>query len=127
MSAADFVVVYRGFETATLDLVEAMLRAEGLGPRRLGRANPALAGVGNSAVEQLIEVPREHEQPARALIAAVQEAPATPDQLADLEAQAMSAEGREGDALDQTDTSGPDLRLMVLLVIAAILVFVALR
>lgn len=91
MSDDDWAVVYRGFSVTVLELVQAMLHAEGLEPRRLGKANPALLGVGNFAVEQLIAVPREHEQEALALIAETLRASTDAAQAEELETQALSA------------------------------------
>lgn len=68
-SPAQPVVVYRGTDVTTLDLLEGLLRVEGLQPTRLGRADPALLGAGIGVVEQRIAVPPAHAARAEALIA----------------------------------------------------------
>lgn len=126
MDGGDWVVVYRGFAVPTLDLVQAMLDAEGLEPRRLGKASPALLGVGNSAVEQLIEVPREHEQSALALIAASlgglnETAPSD-----DLEQQALNAPSDSAIA-GQRPGRGFSAEMIALIVVVAVALFLWLR
>jgi len=82
------VEVYRGMDEAAVEMLESMLQTEGLEPRRLGRANAALVGVGMYAVEQRIEVPAEHAERARALIAEFERG-ADPAQVKALEQQAL--------------------------------------
>ena len=128
MTEEDYVVVYRGFDLAGLDLVESMLRAEGFEPRRLGKAQPALLGMGNATLEQLIAVAPEHEAAARALIAASQQAPSDPAQLKALEAQALDAapieevRGESGVA-----RRGVWIRIGLLLIWLALVVYAAFR
>jgi hypothetical protein len=119
----DWAVVYRGFAVPTLDLVQAMLDAEGLEPRRLGKANPALLGIGNSAVEQLIEVPREHEQAALALIADSLRGPADGAQSEELEKEALNApiEPPHRTVLERGGFSAPTIALIVVAVILFVL------
>jgi hypothetical protein len=114
----DFVVVYRGFSLPALELVEAMLRAEGLAPRRRGKASPALLGMGDYSVEQLIEVPREHEPAARALIASSANAPAQTDEL---EAQALSARPAASGAMAD-ERGGFDRTVIAAIVLVAVAV-----
>jgi PleD family two-component response regulator len=122
----DWVVVYRGFAVPALDLVQAMLDAEGFEPRRLGRANPALLGVGNAAVEQLIEVRREHENAAVALITASLQASPDAAQSEKLEQQALSAP-IEPSSRSVADRGGFSPQIIALIVAAFILLFLWLR
>lgn len=86
----DQVEVYRGTDVSTLALIEDMLTAEGFEPERLGRASPALVGVGIAALMQRIVVPRAHADEARALVERMEaERDATDD--SELEAEAMRA------------------------------------
>jgi hypothetical protein len=114
----DWVVVYRGYSVPALDLVQAMLHAEGFSPRRLGKASPALLGIGNSAVEQLIEVPRAHEQAALALIAASAQGSSDAAQAEELEEQALSAppEPSSPAAQERGGFSPPMIALIVVVV-----------
>jgi hypothetical protein len=129
MGSGDWVVVYRGFEPAGLDLVESMLRVEGLEPRRLGQtSSPALLGVGEALVQQLVEVPREHVQAARALIAASNTLSPDAAVAEDLEAQAL------GDSIEQpAHDDAPDarsragIRFPALLLAAGFLIYLWLR
>jgi ferric-dicitrate binding protein FerR (iron transport regulator) len=89
-AADDWVVVYRGTSVAELDMVQDMLRTEGLEPRRRGRANPSLAGAGESAMEQMIVVAPEHADAATELVAASQRVDS--QAAAALEAEAMQTE-----------------------------------
>lgn len=90
MRAVDPVVVYRGFDVITLQLVETRLRLEGFEARRLGRVDPALLGAGGSAFEQAITVPEAQAEAASALIAELQATAADPATGAALEALAVS-------------------------------------
>ncbi|HMI90462.1 MAG TPA: DUF2007 domain-containing protein [Polyangiales bacterium] len=63
-------IVYRGYDPVELEMVEAQLRAADVPYVRLGRGNAAMLGVGNYIMEQLIEVPAEHVDEARALVSA---------------------------------------------------------
>jgi len=112
MASADWVVVYRGFAPSALDLVESMLRVEGLTPRRLGNAAPAMLGAGEWVVEQLIEVPREHEQAALALIESSRELARDPEFATELEAQALAAAPPAAAA--RGSAQGPGVKLIVL-------------
>jgi hypothetical protein len=125
MTASDYVVVYRGFDPAGLDLVESMLRAEGLEPRRLGKAQAALLGIGNAALEQLIAVAPEHESAALALIAASQQA-SEPGQLEALEAQALQARVPPDDVAVEGPSS-QTVRLVLLLAAIVVVTLFALR
>jgi hypothetical protein len=118
----DWVVVYRGFAVPTLDLVQTMLQAEGLEPRRLGKATPALLGVGSFAVEQLIEVPRQHEETARALIAASLQAPTDAAQSEELEAQALSMPAEPSDS-EEAKRRGFSAQTIALIVVVAIVLY----
>lgn len=109
-----------------LDLVQAMLHAEGLEPRRLGKASPALLGLGNSAVEQLIEVPREHEQAALALIAASLQGSPDAAQSEDLEKQALSAP-MEPSNRTVPERGGFSAQMIALIVVVIILLFLWMR
>jgi len=121
-----WVVVYRGFAVPALDLVQAMLEAEGLEPRRLGKANPAMLGIGNSAVEQLIEVRREHEQAAVALIAASLQGSADAAQSEELEQQALNAP-MEPSNRGVPERGGFSAQMIALIVAAFVLLFLWLR
>jgi hypothetical protein len=123
MDGNDWVVVYRGFAVPALDLVQAMLHAEGLEPRRLGNASPALLGVGNFAVEQLIEVPRKHEQAALALIAA--SGPTDEGQSDELENEALNAKTPANASVPPR--AGFDAQTIALIVVAAILLYLWLQ
>lgn len=90
MRAPESVVVYRGFDLITLQLVETRLRLEGFEPQRLGRVDPALLGAGGAAFEQAIAVPEAQAQAASALIAELQATAADPETDAELEALAVS-------------------------------------
>ena len=107
-SKQERVVVYRGLEANALNMVEAMLDAEGMQPHRLGRANPALAGIGMHALEQRISVPAEHGEAARALIEQSEQV-ADADQAAKLEQQAVDAEPIPSERPPLPSDSGPDL------------------
>lgn len=122
MGSDDYVIVYRGFDVTGLDMVESMLRAEGLEPQRLGKAQPALLGVGNAAVEQLIAVAPEHADAAISLIGASQRVPNGQLELAELEAQALSAEPARSPGI-----RGPNLKLLVLLILGGALLYSLLR
>jgi hypothetical protein len=123
-SSDDWVVVYRGFAVPMLDLVQGMLHAEGLEPRRLGTASPAQLGVGNFAVEQLIEVPRKHEQTALMLIAASASVDAS--QSDELEKQALNAP-KEPPSPVGSGRSDLGAQVIVLTVVVAIILFFWLR
>lgn len=112
------VVVYRSTDPVALDLVEDMLRVEGLSPQRLGRANPALLGAGAYAIEQLIAVPDRHADEARALIEARGAGP-RPEDVADLEQQALRA--RPEFANQAPEGVHVDLRFLVLTGLVALL------
>lgn len=128
MAGDDWVVVYRGFAVSALDMVQTMLSAEGLEPRRLGNASPALMGVGDWAVEQLIEVPRGHEQAARALIAASPPASGEdPQQSADLEAEALSAGRAPANVAAQPERGGFSALIIALIVAVTVVLFFVLR
>ncbi len=127
MHGDDWVIVYRGFSVPALDLAETMLRAEGLEPRRLGQARPSLLGVGDSAIEQLIEVPREHEQAARDLIAASLQTSGDAKQADELEAQALNAAPEPpGDAADAKG-GGFDAKTLALFIGLGLLLYFWLR
>ena len=121
----DWIVVYRSGSAAALDLVEAMLTAEGLQPRRLGRASPALLGAGESAVAQLIEVPAAHAEVARALVAASESADNDPKASAELEDEALRARA----ALDPGPgaVEGPSIWTVALIAVALFLGYLCLR
>lgn len=85
------VVVYRGMDTVVLDLVEDALRVRGLSPRRLGRANPALLGLGVASVEQLIAVPHACVQEASRVVQQWVSGSSSPDDEAALIAEALGA------------------------------------
>jgi hypothetical protein len=121
----EWVVVYRGLAVPALDLVQAMLHAEGLEPRRLGKASPALLGIGNFAVEQLIEVPRKHEQAALALIAASLLPPTDEAQSEALENEALNATTPANTAVPTR--AGFNEQTIALIVVAAILLYLWLR
>lgn len=84
-------VVYRGTDTVALLLIEERLRLEGLEPQRLGRADAALLGAGESALQQLIVVPKAHAPAAMALLEQIRAASATPEHDAELTSAALSA------------------------------------
>lgn len=114
-SGAQYVTVYRGLQQTAVEMLEAMLDAEGLRPRRQGRTNAALVGVGMYAMEQLIEVPAEHAERARELIAAFEQAPG--------DAQASALEEEALRAAPVTSASAPlDARpiLRALALVAAV-------
>jgi len=121
----DWVVVYRGHAMSALDLVEAMLAAEGLEPRRLGRASPALLGAGEMAIEQLIEVRAENVEAARALVVASESASSDPHAIEELEAEALRAElPREP---ERAASTGPSVWSMALIAVALVLAYLWLR
>lgn len=122
----DWVVVYRGFAVPALDLVQAMLHAEGLEPRRLGKASPALLGIGNFAVEQLIEVSREHEQAALALLAASVQGSTDTERSEELETQALNAP-TDSPSPAVPERAGFTAPMIVLIVVVAILLFFWMR
>jgi len=121
----DWVVIYRGGSVAALDLLEAMLTAEGFEPRRLGRASPALLGTGESAVVQMITVRAQHAAAARALLEASSVASQDPGDIADLEEQAMRARPLADTRGVVPD--GPSIGTAVLLVLAVLLGYLWLR
>ena len=110
-----------------LDLVEAMLRAEGLEPRRLGNASPSLLGVGDWAIEQLIEVPSEREQAALALIAASLQASSDATQADDLETQALNAPREPPNDAAGAERGDLNVKTIVLIVAVALLLFLWMR
>ena len=67
--ARSHAIVYRGYDPVELELIESQLRAADLPYVRLGRGNAAMIGVGAYIVEQMIEVPLECFDEARALVA----------------------------------------------------------
>ena len=79
MRPSESVVVYRGFDKVTLELVENRLRLEGFSPQRLGRVEPALLGAGDAAFEQSIVVPHAQASAALSLIAELQADVADPE------------------------------------------------
>jgi hypothetical protein len=99
-----------------------MLRAEGLEPRRLGKASPALLGAGDWAIEQLIEVPRQHEPAARALIAASR--PGEDAQSNDLDVQALSAGPAPAIGAGRPERGFSGLIIGLIVALAALLFFV---
>ena len=111
MSDENYVVVYRGFDLSALDLVESMLQAEGITPRRQGKTVPSMLGLGNAALEQLIAVAPERAAEARALIAASDHAQPQ-SEVDDLEAQALGARSveREGAREEDADAGGVDVK-----------------
>jgi hypothetical protein len=127
MRGEDWVVVYRGFAVPALDLVEAMLQSEGLEPRRLGKASPSLLGVGDWAIEQLIEVPREHEQAALALVAASLQVSSDATQADDLETQALNAPREPPNDAADAKRGGLNVKTIMLIVVVAILLFFWMR
>jgi hypothetical protein len=68
--ARSHAIVYRGYDPVELELIETQLRAAEVPYVRVGRGNAAMLGVGNYIVEQLLEVPVDRYDEARALIAA---------------------------------------------------------
>lgn len=66
-------VVYRSYDPIDLELAESRLRAADVPHVRIGRGNAALLGVGDNIIEQLIEVPPEYAEQARALLASPDE------------------------------------------------------
>ena len=123
MRGDDWVVVYRGFALPALDLVEAMLQAEGLEPRRLGKASPSLLGVGDNAIEQLIEVPRAHEQAALALIAASRDGSNDATQADDLAAQALNAPAEPSSDAADAKRGSLNAKTIALIVVVIVLLF----
>lgn len=87
---SQWVVVYRGLSAGTVDVVEAMLRAQGLTPHRQGRGSPALAGVGMHALEQRISVRAEEADRAQELLEAFDDE-LDDDALEKLETEALGA------------------------------------
>jgi hypothetical protein len=126
MTDEDWVVVYRGFAAPTLDMMQGMLEAEGLQPRRVGNASPALAGIGEAAIEQCIEVAPEHAQAARALIAASELPASDPTQADELEAQALNAP-RETSTTSEADRGGFSVPVIALIVATLLVLFLLLR
>jgi len=88
---SQWVVVYRGLNASTVDVVEAMLHAQGLTPHRQGRTSPALAGVGMHAMEQRISVQAEEADRARELLDAF-DGELDEGALEQLETEALGAE-----------------------------------
>jgi hypothetical protein len=119
-SDGPFVTVYRGLHGTTVDMVESMLASEGLEPRRLGRSQAALVGVGMYAVEQLIEVPKAHAERATTLIAALEQQASDVDE-AQLEQAALAASMPE-DASEAGAARSLIPFLMLMLAIAALAV-----
>jgi len=118
----EHVVVYRSYDAVAVEMVEGMLETQGLQPRRLGRANAALAGVGSYAVEQGVEVPAAHAERARALVDELDhDADAT--QAAALEDEALSAapETNQGPKDTRVGTGAFIAYLALALVLVALL------
>lgn len=63
--------IFRSFDPISVELAEAHLRAAEIPFIRLGRGNAALLGVGNSIVEQSLQVDAEHAERARELLTVV--------------------------------------------------------
>jgi hypothetical protein len=126
MDGDDWAVVYRGFSVPALDIVQAMLQAEGLEPRRLGKASPAMLGAGNFAVEQLIEVPREHEQVALALIADALRGSTDAARSEELETQALSAPPASASPA-VAGQGGFSARVIAVIVVVAVVLYLLLR
>ena len=68
-SSDDWQVVYRGYDSTQLTVIEGLLSSMSIPARRLGRANPSLLGVGDTAILQLISVPADLASDAREAIA----------------------------------------------------------
>jgi hypothetical protein len=92
--ARSHTIVYRGYDPVELELIETQLRAADMPYVRIGRGTAAMLGVGNYIVEQLIEVPIECFDEARALVAAAR----GDDALADSEdSDELALAGGESD------------------------------
>ena len=88
---SEWIVVYRGVSASTVDVVEAMLQAQGLTPHRQGRTSPALAGVGMHAMEQRISVEAAEVDRARELLEEFDKE-LDDEALSQLESEALDAE-----------------------------------
>lgn len=63
------VIIFRSFDPVAVDLAESHLRAAEIPFVRIGRANAAILGAGDSIVEQGLEVDAEHAEQAREILA----------------------------------------------------------